>query len=435
MLNNPYIGVLLWSWIGYMNPHRLGWGFAYNFPFALLIALVTLISLVISRKKLEFFWHPAVGWLIILNIWFVITTLFSLQPDESWMEFIKVIKIQFFIFITLWVMHDRNKINGLVWVIAISIGFYGFKGGIFTLMGGGSSHVLGPEDSFISGNTEIGLALVMVLPLIWYLYLHTHKKWIRSGLLLSIPLVAIAILGTQSRGAFLAIAAIGVFLWLKSRKKLVPLLVILLMIPFVFMFMPQSWHDRMSTINNYEEDASAMGRINAWILAIKMANARPLIGGGFRSFHEDNYEYYAPGLIDRSGRIHYPDVHSVYFEMLGEQGYVGLFVFLMLGWIAWRTASKIMKLTRDSEKHKWAYDLASMIQVGYIGYAVGGAFLGLSYFDLPYHFLAILVLTLRIVEQSLATNPQSVIVPKHSHLTPPSSGGRVFDDIKTTNNN
>src|SRR5690606_21527166 len=138
---------------------------------------------------------------------------------------------------TLWVMHDRNKIDGLIWVIAISIGFYGFKGGIFTLIGGGDNHVLGPEGSFISGNTEIGLALVMVLPLIWYLYLHAHKKWIRSGLLLSIPLIAIAILGTQSRGAFLAIAAIGVFLWLKSRKKLVPLLIILLMIPFVFMFM------------------------------------------------------------------------------------------------------------------------------------------------------------------------------------------------------
>ena len=117
--------------------------------------------------------------------------------------------------------------------------------------------------------------------------------------------------------------------------------------------------------------------------------------------------------------------------MLGEQGYVGLFVFLMLGWIAWRTAHKIMKLTRNSEEHKWAYDLASMIQVGYVGYAVGGAFLGLSYFDLPYHFLAILVLTLRIVEQSLATHSQTVVTPKHPHLISPSSGRRVFNNVRT----
>lgn len=411
-LSNPHIGVLLWSWIGYMNPHRLGWGFAYNFPFALLIALVTLASLLISRKKLEFFWHPAVGWLIFLNIWFVVTTVFSLQPDASWTQWEKVVKIQLFIFITLWVMNDRKKIDSLIWVIAGSIGFYGFKGGIFTLISGGENHVLGPEGSFIAGNTEIGLALVMVLPLIWYLYLHAQTNWIRSGLLLSVPLTAIAILGTQSRGAFLAIAAIGFFLWLKSRKKLVPLLGILLLIPFMFMFMPQSWHDRMNTIQDYEQDASAMGRINAWIFATKMANARPLVGGGFESFTEKNYEYYTPGLIDRSGRIHYPDVHSIYFEMLGEQGYVGLGIFLILGWIAWRTASKIMKLTKNIEEQKWAYDLASMIQVSYVGYAVGGAFLGLSYFDLPYHFLAILVLVSRIVERSLATNPQTKIITR-----------------------
>lgn len=410
VLSNPYIGVLLWSWIGYMNPHRLGWGFAYNFPFSLLIALVTLISLVISRKKLEFFWHPSIGWLIFLNIWFVVTTVFSLQPDASWTQWEKVVKIQLFIFITLWVMNDRKKIDSLIWVIVGSIGFYGFKGGIFTLISGGENHVLGPEGSFIAGNTEIGLALVMVLPLIWYLYLHAQKSWIRSGLLLSVPLTAIAILGTQSRGAFLAIAAIVFFLWLKSRIKLVPLLGILLLIPF--MFMPQSWHDRMNTIQDYEQDASAMGRIKAWTFAIELANARPLVGGGFESFTEKNYEYYTPGLVDRSGRIHYPDVHSIYFEMLGEQGYVGLGIFLILGWIAWRTASKIMKLTKNIEEQKWAYDLASMIQVSYVGYAVGGAFLGLSYFDLPYHFLAILVLVLRIVERSLATNPETKITTR-----------------------
>ncbi len=434
VINNPYVGVLLWSWVGYMNPHRLGWGFAYHFPFALLIAAVTVFSLIVSRKKLQFFWHPAIGWLIFLNIWFIVTTVFSLQPEDSWAQLNKVFKIQFFIFVTLWVMNDRIKIDSLVWVITASIGFFGFKGGIFTLISGGEHHVLGPEGSFIAGNTEIGLALVMILPLIWYLYLHAQKKWIRTGLMLSLPLVAIAILGTQSRGAFLAIAAIGFFLWLKSRKKLVPLLVILLMIPFVVMFMPQSWHDRMNTIQDYEEDASAVGRINAWTFATRMTNARPLTGGGFESFNERNYEYYAPGLVDRSGRIHYPDVHSIYFEILGEQGYVGLIIFLMLGWIAWRTANKIMNLTRNREEHRWAYDLASMIQVGYVGYAVGGAFLGLAYFDLPYHFLVILVLTLRIVEQSLANNPQLAVTTKRSYRISPSSGKQVSDNVKIMKN-
>lgn len=405
VLTNPHIGVLLWSWIGYMNPHRLGWSFAYNFPFALLVALVTFASLIISRKKLDFFWVPAIGWLLLLNIWMLITTVFSLQPEASWIQWDKVIKIQLFIFITLWVMRDRKKIESLVWVIVVSIGFFGVKGGIFTLTSGGVNHVLGPSGSFIAGNTEIGLAMVMILPLIWYLYLQTPHRWIGLGLIIAMLLTAVAILGTQSRGAFLAIAAIAFFLWLKSRQKLIPLIVILFAIPFVLMFMPQEWHDRMNTIGNYEEDGSAMGRINAWTFAAKLASARPM-GGGFESFHEANYETYAPGLIDRSGRIHYPDVHSIYFEMLGEHGFVGLGIFLILGFIAWRTASKIMKLTKNSKEHRWAYDLASMIQVAYVGYAVGGAFLGLAYFDLPYHFLAIVILTLRIVQRSLSLSHQ-----------------------------
>ncbi|SDH63469.1 putative O-glycosylation ligase, exosortase A system-associated [Nitrosomonas sp. Nm132] len=406
VLSNPHIGVLLWSWIGYMNPHRLGWGFAYNFPFALIIAGTVIVSLLVSRKKLDFFWTPAIGWLLLLNIWFLITTIFSLQPEESWVQWNKVIKIQFFVFVTLWVMGDRKKIESLIWIIVISIGFYGVKGGAFTLATGGAHHVLGPATSFISGNTEIGLALVMIVPLVWYLFLHTANKWIRFGLIVAMLLISIAILGTQSRGALLAIAAIAFFLWLKSRKKLVPLMAILFMIPFVFMFMPQQWHERMETIKNYEEDGSAMGRITAWTFAYKLASARPLTGGGFESFNEANYEYYAPGLVNTSVSLHYPDVHSIYFEMLGEQGFVGLAIFLILGLIAWRTANKIMGLTKQSADHRWAYDLASMIQVGLVGYAVGGAFLGLSYFDLPYHFLVILILTSRIVQQQFATNHQ-----------------------------
>lgn len=405
VFSNPHIGVLLWSWIGYMNPHRLGWGFAYHFPFGLIVAVVTLISLVASRKKLTFFWHPIIGWLIVLNICFLFSTIFSLQPHISWHQWDKVIKIQLFIFITLWVMGDRKKLESLIWVIIVSIGFYGVKGGVFTLTSGGGHHVLGPKGSFISGNTEIGLALVVILPLVWYLFLQATHKWVRAGLIASLVLIPIAILGTQSRGALLAIAAIGFFLWLKSSKKLVPLMVILFMIPFVFMFMPQQWHDRMSTIGNYEEDASAQGRIQAWTFAYQLALTRPLTGGGFESFHKANYERYTPGLVAQ-GTGNYHDVHSIYFEMLGEQGFLGLVVFLILGFLAWRTGSKIMKLTKKSVEHKWAYDLAAMIQVSLVGYAVGGAFLGLAYFDLPYHLAVMLVLTLRIVQRELAMNTQ-----------------------------
>lgn len=398
MFTNPQIGVLLWSWLGYMNPHRLGWGFAYNFPFAAVVGAITIVALFVSRKQLVFSWPPIIRWLIFLNIWFLITTIFSLQPEDSWPQWQKVAKIQLVIFITLWVMGTKERIHSLIWVIALSIGFYGIKGGIFTLTSGGGDHVLGPAGSFISGNTEIGLALVMILPLIWYLYLNTAQTWIRAGLILALLLIPVAIFGTQSRGALLAIAAISFFIWLKSRKKLVPLIIILLMMPLLLIFMPQQWHDRMSTIVDHQEDSSAQGRFQAWRFAYEMAVARPLTGGGFESFNAENYERFSPGLVG-AGTGKYHDVHSIYFEILGEHGFIGLAIFLILGFFTWKTAARIMFLTKTSHPDKWAYDLAAMIQVSFVGYAVGGAFLGLAYFDLGYHLLVILVLTLRILEQ------------------------------------
>ncbi|WP_051537542.1 putative O-glycosylation ligase, exosortase A system-associated [Nitrosomonas cryotolerans] len=398
VFTNPQIGVLLWSWLGYMNPHRLGWGFAYNFPFAAIVGAITIVALFVSRKQLVFSWPPIIRWLVFLNIWFLITTIFSLQPEDSWPQWQKVAKIQIVIFITLWVMGTKERIHSLIWVIALSIGFYGIKGGIFTLTSGGGDHVLGPTGSFIAGNTEIGLALVMVLPLIWYLYLNTAQTWIRAGLILALLLIPVAIFGTQSRGALLAIAAISFFIWLKSRKKLVPLIIILLMMPLLLIFMPQQWHDRMSTIVDHQEDSSAQGRFQAWKFAYEMAVARPLTGGGFESFNAENYERFSPGLVG-AGTGKYHDVHSIYFEILGEHGFVGLTIFLILGFLTWKTATRIMFLTKTSHPDKWAYDLAAMIQVSFVGYAVGGAFLGLAYFDLGYHLLVILVLTLRILEQ------------------------------------
>lgn len=403
VFTRPHFGILLWSWIGYMNPHRLGWGFAYNFPFAAVVGIVTIVSLVLARRKLSFFLTPTINWLIFFNFWILITTIYSLNPDDAWFQWEKVFKIQVMIFLTLWIMNDKEKIHSFIWVIALSIGFYGLKGGIFTLTSGGGHHVLGPTGSFIEGNTEIGLALVMVLPLVWYLYLSTVNSWIRTGLILLLLLIPVAILGTQSRGALLAIGAITFFLWLKSRRKALLFVVILLLTPFLYMFMPQSWHDRMESIGNYEEDKSAQGRIQAWEFAQKMAAARPLVGGGFESFTPENYENFAPGLVS-AGTGKYHDVHSIYFEVLGEHGFVGLGVFLILGILSWRNAGKIIKLTKDSIDNKWAYDLASMIQVSLIGYATGGAFLGLAYFDLFYHLLVILVLVLRIVEQQDSAN-------------------------------
>jgi probable O-glycosylation ligase (exosortase A-associated) len=99
------------------------------------------------------------------------------------------------------------------------------------------------------------------------------------------------------------------------------------------------------------------------------------------------FAIYAP----EPDRVH--DAHSIYFEVLGEHGFVGLALFLLLGLMTWRTASSIIGQARGHPEKRWAADLAAMVQVSLVGYAAGGAFLGLAYFDFYYTLIAVVVLT------------------------------------------
>ena len=111
----PQIGIYLWAWIGYMNPHRLGWGFAYNFPFGVIAGAIVILSLIFARKSITFFWSPIFSLLIILNIWFLITTIFAIQPDIAWSQWEKVIKIQVITLIIPWIINDKEKIHNFIW--------------------------------------------------------------------------------------------------------------------------------------------------------------------------------------------------------------------------------------------------------------------------------------------------------------------------------
>jgi len=384
-LARPHIGVLLWTWVSFMNPHRLCWGFALDFPFAMIIAIVTLVSILISREPKKIPWTRETVILLIFVLWMLITTIFSVYPFLAWPQLEKVVKIQLMVYVTMMVMQSKERLNLLVWVMALSLAFYGVKGGIFTILTGGVYRVRGPDDTFIGGNNEIGLALIMTIPLLRYLQMIATRLWVRHAITAAILLCALAAIGTLSRGAMLGMAAMGVFFWLKSRGKLFTGLVTAVAAALILMIMPQQWYDRMATIENYQQDASAEGRINAWKMAFNLARDRPL-GGGFNSFQPGMFAAYAPDPQN----VH--DSHSIYFEVLGEHGFFGLALFLLLGLMVWRTSSWIIKRARGDPENRWAADLAAMVQVSLVGYASAGAFLGLANFDLYYTLIAVVVL-------------------------------------------
>ncbi|HEV2608910.1 MAG TPA: putative O-glycosylation ligase, exosortase A system-associated [Noviherbaspirillum sp.] len=395
ILKRPYIGILMWVWISVMNPHRESWGFATTFPFAAIIAATTLLSLVLTKDRKGLPITPITLVLIAFIFWMNVSTVFAIHPDQVYGNWNRVIKIMLMTVVTLMLLKTRRHIELLIIVLVFSLGFFGVKGGIFTVMSGGQYRVWGPADTFIGGNNEIALALIMVIPLMHYLQIMTEKKWIRHGLTIAILLCAFAALGSYSRGALLAIAAMAGFLWLKSSKKLVLGMLMVISIPILVAFMPDQWTERMDTISTYKEDSSAMGRINAWMMAYNLAKDRPLVGGGFEIYDLEVFGRYAPIPTD----VH--AAHSIYFQALGEHGFVGLGLYLLLGFLTWRCGSWIVRHTRKREDLKWAYHLAAMVQVSLIGFAVGGAFLSLLYFDVPYYLMAALVLTRRVIEEQL----------------------------------
>lgn len=397
-LKKPYIGVLLWSWLSYMNPHRLCYGFAYSMPFAYITAIFTMFSLLFSKEDKKI---PSGGGirllLILFLLWTAVTTVFAFHPEFAQEQFIKFVKIQIPIFLTLMVLKDKQRIHSLLWVISISIGYFGIKGGIYTVLSGGGGRVYGPPDSFIEENNALAVATLMVMPIMVYLGYGLKKSWQKKVMLFCLISMGFSVLGSQSRGAFLAIVSVSAYFWFQSKNKLPSTIGIAFFGLIAAFFLPESWYERMNTIDTYDEDESAMGRINAWILALNVANHN-FFGGGFNLWSETTYSHYL--ITFDPGHMKAFVAHSIYFSVLGEQGWVGLGLFLVLIILCWYRCGELQKKCSKIESVAWIAELARMIKVSLIAYCTGGTFLSLSYFDLPWTLFAVVILLKFISDQA-----------------------------------
>lgn len=394
ILKEPAIGALMWVWVSVMNPHTQGWGFATQLPFAYIVAIATMFSMLVSRAPKSLPLTPVSVLLLVFVLWMNVTTPFALLPGPSWIQWQKVMKIMLMSFVVMMLIRSQRDIVRLVWVLVASIGYYGVKGGIFTIRSGGTERVWGPAATFIGDNNALALALIITIPLMYYLHQGTGKRWLRHCLAGAMVLSALAALGSYSRGGLLAIGAMGLFMWIKSGRKAVLGVMLCLLAPLLVAFMPERWGERMDTIHSYHEDSSAQGRLNAWGMAYNLACHR-FIGGGFEVSDASIFAQYAPNPL----AVH--AAHSIYFQALGEHGFVGLAIYLALGIATWRTASAIIRMARGHPELRWALELATMSQASMVGFAVGGAFLSLLYFDMPYYLMAALIATRILVRQSL----------------------------------
>jgi|SRR5579863_243282 len=381
----PYYGILLWTIVAFANPQHLAYGFASTFPIAEAVGIPTLAGFVIYHRGWRNLATTPFFLLAILWGWFAFTSVVGTHTPaladhiaDTWYRLSFVSKILLMATVAICVINTFERLRVFALVIAGCFGFFVAKGLPFMILTGGQVRLYGPPGSMIADNNDFGLALNMVVPLFFFLAKtesNRRLKVVLYGLFAaSIP----AIFFTYSRGALVGLVAVCflMFLQMPMRQKVALTPVIVLTVAFALVFTPQSWRDRMSSLGGETQqlDPSAMERVNAWKFSWNLAQDYPLTGGGFETYTPDLFKIYAPNARD----VHGP--HSVYFGVLGEHGFIGLFLYLLLVFCAVRTTFSVAsRARRFGDERALAYAL--MFRLSLVGFLTSGLFLGRAYFD------------------------------------------------------
>ena len=411
-LMRPWIGFLTWYWLGLMNPHRLTWDFAFAMPFAAWIGGATLVGMLFARDRKPILWTRETILMVLLFLYFAFTTLFAWAPNHAWPELEKVAKIFLMTILMTTMIYGRDRIKAMFYTIALSIGFYGLKGVIFVINTGGGGQVKGPEGSFIDGNTFIGLALNMVMPLVLVLAREEKRRWLKILMYATFVASIVSVIFTTSRGAYLGLGAIIPLMLLRARSKWLGLI---LLVPALVgaQFLPDRIFHRAELIENYEHESSANQRLQSWTVAWGVARDYPFTGAGFEfEYTPDTERWLAYGndKYDWAIRGQTTAAHSIYFQILGQHGFIAFAMFITL---LFGSLFRLQRIRTEALAHgdrAWIAPYATALQVALVGYMVSGAFLSSAYFDLAWLYYALTaILGRELRTSSVATSMRQSI--------------------------
>jgi probable O-glycosylation ligase (exosortase A-associated) len=403
-LKKPWLGVLSLAVFSYLNPHAYAWGFVRSLPVYYVLFLVVAFRTFTAKDKdsIPKDWRITV--FIILWIYFAITSTQAYFPDIAWQRFWLVTKIYLPFFFTLVLINTRFKLYCLVVTIAASIGIVAVKGGLFAILHGFSARVYGPPATQFEENNAFAVAMLICIPLLLIWQRETRNSLFKRGILLAIPIIYAASLSSWSRGALITMSVLTLMLILNSKHKFLAIPLVLVGAFLVKDYLPQEWFGRMHTLETYQEDSSAMSRIEAWIDGWNHTLEHPFVGAGF-----EGWKF-----------VTQRDWHSSYVEMFSEHGFIafGLWLSLIVGTLISMTT--LPKKTFRVEGMEWVANYCFMLRASLICYMVGTAFLGLSYWDLLYHLIFIAVLVKKIALEELA-------VKQKNNLDNPSWATRLYN--------
>lgn len=421
-LLRPWIGILVWTWIGMMAPQWLTFGFAQDIQWAMIVGATTMVGIVLSRDRKPIPWNAQLVLMVVLCAYFAFTTVFAWVPDAAFEQLKLVTKVVFMAILGTTVIYGKRRIRWLLIVIALSVAYYGVKGGIWVMATGGENMVMGPDGGFFQGNNAIGIGLLMVIPVMLALAREEQRKWVKAFLSAAALLGCVSVVFTYSRGAMLGLAAAVPFIFLRSRRKLIAVFVLVPAVLAVGMYAPEKLFNRAETIATYEQDSSAMQRLLSWSVAWNIALERPLVGAGYNfDASSDHQRWLSYGKQELRRYLPYSRAaHSIYFQILGEHGFVALALYVLLLILTLRQCTRLRRQTAGDPNLEWVGNYAAAIRIALIGYMVAGAFYSAANFELAWVYYSFTAILAREIAESRRVSGK--IVPGLHRVKPPQAG-------------
>lgn len=419
-LARPFNAYLLWGWTSMLTPTTYFYGFMAGARVNFVLAVLTLVLIALGRVPLRNYQRNGTTWLYVLlathatlAYWFA----YSNNPYNTHLYEYLIKGLLFALIMPLFV-HKRVHFHAILIVIVLGLGIHGVLNGLKSIVSAGGHQMLGPPGTVVADRNHLSVALALVLPLLLYLQTYTVNRLIRIGYLGTFCIVVLAILAGGSRGGFVAISVVGMWLVITTRRKGLAIILILAAVAGFMAFAPENIMERMSTIRDAEDDSSFMGRVFAWRVSSAIALSNPIFGGGFHAVQVqtiwDNFKY-SSGLL---GFMHMEvptytakAAHSIYFEVLGDLGFVGLGLFLVILARAFWNRLVIKRAANQlGTTYQWVRDMADMLMLALLAYMVGGAAVSLGYFEVIYMIVMLMEL-LRLHVSRAPGQPKSLGIP------------------------
>lgn len=412
-LMRPFNGMLAYIAYSFIGPHSYTYGMARSFSHVQAIAICTLVGYFLSPERKQLPAQREVILFIALWAAFGISTILAIMPDRAFDHLYKMSKIFLMIVLAMAMINTEERLHLFAKAIAISIGFYGLKAGLFVVLSGGVAAIEGPEDSFLQSNNALGMAMAMNVPLLFYLAKIEGNKWLRWLMQLMFLLSYPAVAGTFSRGAWLGLAVATGLMVVKSKSAAIKIAAALVLFLAVAVVVPnitsQELQERFSSFGKLDEDTSAQGRFWTWTFCWRVGSEYPILGGGFDYYSVETYARFYPEFLEQfPGKIW--SCHNMWLTIWGELGLVGTALW---GGLLVSVLFSLHKLKRGSNTHQgppWVSAYADMIQLAFIAYMVCGTFLDIAYFEMFYFLIALVILTKERVREALEKDVMMQIV-------------------------